>query len=79
MTTVTNIAQLNAAIVAADGVTAPGTVVTITLGNDIRFPSGVMRGAPRIHAQWKANDFGGARRTFETQMISLWKESAWLR
>ena len=32
MTTVTSIAQLNAAIVAADGVTAPGTV-TITLGS----------------------------------------------
>ena len=45
MTTVTNIAQLNAAIVSAAGVTAPGTVVTITLGNNIRFPSGVMRGA----------------------------------
>ncbi|MCK1474976.1 cadherin-like domain-containing protein [Bradyrhizobium sp. 197] len=35
MSTVTNMTQLNAAIVAADGVTAPGTVVTITLGNDI--------------------------------------------
>jgi VCBS repeat-containing protein len=36
MTTVTSIAQLNAAIVAADGVTAPGTV-TITLGSNITF------------------------------------------
>jgi hypothetical protein len=35
MTTITNIAQLNAAIVAADGVTAPGTTVTITLGSNI--------------------------------------------
>ncbi|CAN7528088.1 cadherin-like domain-containing protein [Bradyrhizobium sp. LjRoot220] len=36
MTTVTSIAQLNAAIVAAAGVTAPGTV-TITLGSNITF------------------------------------------
>src|ERR1700676_628420 len=34
MVTVTSIAQLNAAIVAADGVSAAGTV-TITLGNNI--------------------------------------------
>src|SRR5205809_277912 len=63
------------------GGSAPGTV-TITLGNDISFGNavlklinlhagGVMRGAPRIHAQWKVNDFGGSGRTFETQMISL--------
>jgi hypothetical protein len=37
MTTVTNITELNAAFVAAAGVTAPGTVVTITLGNDITY------------------------------------------
>jgi hypothetical protein len=36
MTTVTNITELNAAIVAADGVAAPGTV-TITFGNDISY------------------------------------------
>ena len=138
MTTVTSMAQLNAAIVSAAGVTAPGTVVTITLGNNIslgatamqainlqgdvqrpeprrfsagssanlerhqparahagfvvsvcrtavsagrrpRFPSGVMRSAARIHAQWKVNDFGGSGGTFATQMNCLWKESAWLR
>ncbi|MES2193352.1 MAG: cadherin-like domain-containing protein [Pseudomonadota bacterium] len=37
MTTVTNITELNAAFVAAAGVSAPGTVVTITLGNDITY------------------------------------------
>ncbi|MDX2359150.1 hypothetical protein, partial [Dietzia sp. PP-33] len=36
MSTVTNIAQLNAAILAANSVTTPGTI-TITFGNDITF------------------------------------------
>ncbi|WP_249144911.1 hypothetical protein [Bradyrhizobium sp. AUGA SZCCT0274] len=43
MTTVTNIAQLNAAIVSAAGVTAPGTVVTITLGNNISLGATAMQ------------------------------------
>ncbi|UPJ44130.1 cadherin-like domain-containing protein [Bradyrhizobium sp. 40] len=43
MSTVTNIAQLNAAIVAADGVTSPG-IVTITLANDISLGGNVLKG-----------------------------------
>ncbi|MBR1251022.1 cadherin-like domain-containing protein [Bradyrhizobium sp. AUGA SZCCT0169] len=43
MTTVTSIAQLNAAIVSAAGVTAPGTVVTITLGNNISLGATAMQ------------------------------------
>jgi hypothetical protein len=45
MTTVTNITELNAAIAAAAGVTAPGSVVTITLGDDITY-----RGNTRLKA-----------------------------
>jgi hypothetical protein len=48
MTTVTSIAQLNAAIVAADGVTAPGTV-TITLGSDITYIATALQ-AINLHA-----------------------------
>src|SRR3954447_21647194 len=48
MTIVTTIAQLNAAIVAAAGVTAPGTV-TITLGSDIAYSATAMQ-AIDLHA-----------------------------